>query len=85
MADVKKSSGSAKRLGVRYGRTTREKIGNIERTSRAFHSCPYCTKNTVRRLAAGIWQCRHCNSKFSGAAYKLHREIKSEAAEAKNG
>lgn len=78
MTEVKKSAGSAKRLGVRYGRTTRQKIGDIEKVLRSKQKCPYCAKNKVKRIAAGIWQCRGCNNKFSGAAYAIKKEEKAE-------
>lgn len=77
MAEIKKSSGSAKRFGVRYGRTIRSKIGAIERDSRAKHPCPYCAKKKAKRLSSGIWHCLSCKAKFSGAAYTVKREVKS--------
>ena len=73
---TKKTSGPAKRYGVRYGRTIRQKVGDIEKSSRAKHKCPYCSKKKVKRIAAGIWECRGCNVKFAGAAYTLKREVK---------
>ena len=76
--EIKKSGGSAKRYGARYGRTTRYKIGEIEKTMRNKIKCPYCTKMRVKRIAAGIWNCRNCNVKFSGAAYALKKEEKKE-------
>ncbi|MEK6887011.1 MAG: 50S ribosomal protein L37ae [Nanoarchaeota archaeon] len=81
MAEAKKSGGSAKRFGARYGRTTRSKISDIEKTMRNKIKCPYCSKMKIKRVAAGIWNCRNCNVKFSGAAYTLKKEEKEEAAE----
>jgi len=78
MANKKKSSGSAKRFGVRYGRTTREKVGKIEKLVRSRQKCPYCSKNNVKRIALGIWNCRTCDAKFSGGAYTLKKEVKTE-------
>lgn len=62
---------SIKRFGARYGRTTKEKFRNIEDLQRAKHKCPYCQKAGVKRIAAGIWQCRKCNVKFAGKAYTI--------------
>ena len=76
--EVIKTAGSAKRYGVRYGRTIRQKIGDIEKGLRAKIKCPYCSKSKVKRIAAGIWNCRKCNIKFSGAAYALKKEEKVE-------
>jgi len=81
MANEKKLSGSAKRFGVRYGRTTREKFGKIERLVRSRQVCPYCSKKNVKRVAAGIWNCRTCKAKFSGAAYTLKKEMKAEVTQ----
>ena len=81
MPEVKKSAGSAKRFGVRYGRTTRQKIGDIEKIYRNKQKCPYCSKVKVKRIAAGIWECRGCNTKFSGAAYAIKKEEKKEVEE----
>jgi len=77
----KKSSGSAKRFGTRYGRTIREKVGEIEKVLRSKQKCPFCAKNKVKRLAAGIWQCRGCSQKFSGAAYIIKKEENKEEGE----
>ena len=79
--EIKKSAGSAKRFGVRYGRTTRYKIGQIEKTMRGNIKCPYCAKLKIKRIAAGIWTCRNCHVKFSGAAYALKKELREEVAE----
>ena len=81
--EIKKSAGSAKRFGARYGRTTRYKIGEIEKVMRNKIKCPYCTKSRVKRIASGIWKCRNCNVTFSGAAYGLKKVEKKE--EEKNG
>jgi len=81
MAEEKKTGGSAKRFEARYGRTTRYKIGEIEKTMRNKIKCPYCSKMRIKRIAAGIWHCRNCNVKFSGAAYTLKKEEKAEVEE----
>jgi len=59
----------AKRFGARYGRKPKKKFAKIEKTQRAKHKCPYCNKAAVKRIAAGIWQCRKCSIKFAGKAY----------------
>ena len=62
---------SVKRLGSRYGRRVRLRLGNIERVQRALHKCPYCNKVKAKRISVGIWQCKKCNSKFTGKAYTV--------------
>ncbi|HII29839.1 50S ribosomal protein L37ae [Candidatus Woesearchaeota archaeon CG08_land_8_20_14_0_20_47_9] len=68
MANVKILA-SVKRFGPRYGRKVRYKVGKIESERREQKTCPYCHKERVKRIAAGIWQCKKCNSKFTGRAY----------------
>lgn len=59
-----------KRFGARYGRKPKAKFGEIEKLQRAKHKCPYCSKTAVKRLSMGIWQCRKCQTKFTGQAYR---------------
>mgnify|MGYP006278354583 FL=1 len=67
---VKKKTGSAKRFGVRYGRTSREKVAALENEMQQQQLCPYCRKKGVKRVSSGIWNCKKCNSTFTGQAYR---------------
>ncbi len=67
---VKGKLGPAKQFGVRYGRTVKHLWGKIVAEQRRPHKCQYCSKMTVKRLASGIWYCRHCKAKFTGKAYE---------------
>ena len=67
--------GSAKRFGARYGRTVKHNFARIEKEQRALHKCPYCNNDSVKRLSAGIWECRKCNAKFAGKAYTISKKI----------
>ncbi len=60
-----------KRYGVRYGRTTKKKLGRIEAQQKAAHKCPYCHYAKVRREAAGIWHCTKCGKTFTSRAYTV--------------
>lgn len=73
MALAKKVA-STKRYGVRYGRTTKHKVASIENQYKGRNKCPYCTKTGVKRLAAGIWQCDKCASKFTAKAYTISQK-----------
>jgi large subunit ribosomal protein L37Ae len=69
---VKKTTyGSVKRLGMRYGRTIRFKLGKIESEQRKKHKCPYCSYVQVRRLSSGIWHCSKCGHTFTNKAYTV--------------
>jgi len=62
---------STNRLGVRYGRTIRNKLEKIERKQKTLYTCPVCAKKAVRKTAIGIWHCTKCEAKMAGKAYEL--------------
>ena len=69
MARTKKV-GSTGRFGPRYGAKLRRRVLEIERKRAEPHRCPSCaTKGSVRRRAAGLWECRKCGLIFAGGAY----------------
>jgi large subunit ribosomal protein L37Ae len=67
--------GSVRRLGSRYGRTTRFKLGKIESEQRKKHKCPYCNYVKVKRKTTGIWECRKCGASFTNKAYTVGKII----------
>ena len=77
MAEIKKY-GSVKRFGSRYGRKLKERFGKIELEQRRKQKCPYCSALKVKRIAAGIWECRKCKVKFTGKAYSVSKKVTSE-------
>ena len=83
MAIIEKKFGSVKRFGARYGRRIKDKIAKIEQKQKMPNKCPYCKKPGAKRLAAGIWECRKCKSKFAGGAYFIEEKITKAAAEEK--
>jgi len=71
---VKKTTyGSVKRLGARYGRTVKFKLGKIESEQHKKHKCPYCNYEQVRRKALGIWHCKKCGATFTNKAYTVSK------------
>lgn len=75
MAEVQKL-GSVKRFGSRYGRKPKKKLAKVESVLRKKQKCPYCNKFQVKRVSTGIWQCKKCNTKFTGKAYSISKKIK---------
>ena len=82
MVKEEKAHGSIKRFGARYGRKPKLKFSKIEEEQRKLHKCPYCSKIAVKRVAAGIWQCRKCNAKFAGKAYSVSKQLFAKEEEA---
>jgi len=64
-----KITGSAGRFGVRYGKTIRTRVIQIEKKQRKKQMCPFCNKPRAKRIAMGIFTCSKCNAKFAGKAY----------------
>ena len=69
-------SSSTKRFGSRYGKTTKDKFGAIEKLQRTKYNCPSCSRDQVKRMSVGIWQCQKCGSKFTSKAYTVAKTTK---------
>lgn len=78
-----KKFGSVKRFGARYGSRLRAIVSEVEKRQKKAQKCPYCSKLSVKRIAAGIWQCNACGSKFTGAAYYLEEKAAAAPVEEK--
>jgi len=66
---------TTKKFGARYGRKIRQRYAEIESQSKRKYKCPYCSQYKVKRLSVGIWQCKKCDSKFTGKAYTISKKI----------
>ncbi len=65
---------SSGRFGVRYGRKVRKFISKVEQVSRAKYVCSECSRKSVKRVSAGIWECGKCGDVFAGGAYSPKTE-----------
>lgn len=55
----------------RYGASLRKQMKKMEITQHARYVCTFCGKNTVKRKAVGIWECKACNKSVAGGAYNV--------------
>lgn len=80
MAKGTVKAGSSGRFGTRYGVVTRKLTRDIEKVQRSNFECPSCHHMSVKRVASGIWACRHCEAKFAAACYtpKVREAVSKE-------
>jgi len=64
-----KKVGTTGRFGPRYGRRVKITLAEIEKEQKKKHQCPVCKKMKLRRISAGIWECKGCHAKMTGGAY----------------
>lgn len=57
------------RFGSRYGVGIRKRVIKIEDVQKKKHKCPKCGFLRIKRLAAGIYECKKCKARMSGGAY----------------
>ena len=55
----------------RYGASLRKQVKKMEITQHARYVCTFCGKNTVKRKAVGIWECKGCHKTVAGGAYTV--------------
>jgi len=66
-----KKVGVVGKYGTRYGASLRKQIKKMEITQHAKYTCGFCGKDTVKRQATGIWNCRACRKIVAGGAYVM--------------
>ncbi|CAI6331856.1 unnamed protein product [Periconia digitata] len=73
MSKRTKKVGITGKYGTRYGSALRKQIKRIEISQHSRYTCTFCGKNSVRRNAVGIWECKAtgCNKTIAGGAYSL--------------
>jgi len=65
-----KKVGTAGRFSSRYGVGIRKRILAVENKQNVTSSCPFCGFAAVRREAAGLFNCKKCEARFTGGAYE---------------
>ena len=60
---------STGRFGPRYGTRGKKVVAAMEVRQCKPGPCPYCEREALSRIAAGIWTCKKCGVKFAGGAY----------------
>eukprot|EP00211_Chloroparvula_japonica_P010008 CAMPEP_0119118472 /NCGR_PEP_ID=MMETSP1310-20130426/339_1 /TAXON_ID=464262 /ORGANISM="Genus nov. species nov., Strain RCC2339" /LENGTH=92 /DNA_ID=CAMNT_0007107839 /DNA_START=94 /DNA_END=372 /DNA_ORIENTATION=+ len=71
MAKRTKKMGITGKYGTRYGASLRKAMKKIEVSQHAKYTCHFCGKDSVKREAAGIWNCHRCRKVIAGGAYVL--------------
>jgi len=69
MAKRTKKVGIVGKYGTRYGASLRKMVKKIEVTQHSRYTCSFCGKDSVRRVAVGIWRCRGCKKTVAGGAW----------------
>ncbi|KAI5295109.1 60S ribosomal protein L43 [Ascosphaera acerosa] len=54
-----------------YGASLRKQVKKMEVTQHARYVCTFCGKNTVKRKAVGIWECKGCKKVIAGGAWTV--------------
>ena len=73
MAKRTKKVGICGKYGTRYGASLRKVVRKLEVTQHQRFTCNFCGKDSVKRKAVGIWQCRskRCHRTIAGGAWML--------------
>ncbi len=58
-------------FNVRGGRKLRKSFNKIKKAKASKYMCPTCSKNSVKRIKIGMWECISCGSKYAGGAYEF--------------
>ncbi|KAJ1854335.1 60S ribosomal protein L43, partial [Coemansia sp. RSA 2703] len=66
-----KKVGITGKYGTRYGASLRKQVKKMEITQHARYTCTFCGKDSVKRGAVGIWNCRGCKKTVAGGAWTV--------------
>mmetsp|Transcript_22952 Transcript_22952/g.64183 ORF Transcript_22952/g.64183 Transcript_22952/m.64183 type:complete len:102 (-) Transcript_22952:74-379(-) len=73
MAKHTKKVGITGKYGTRYGASLRKIVKRYEQQQRTRYLCSFCGKNSVKRVAGGIWMCKAktCGKTMAGGCWTL--------------
>ncbi|KAK4218104.1 60S ribosomal protein L43 [Rhypophila sp. PSN 637] len=71
MSKRTKKVGISGKYGTRYGASLRKLVKKQETSQHARYTCTFCGKDSVRRSAVGIWNCKSCKKSMAGGAYTV--------------
>jgi large subunit ribosomal protein L37Ae len=66
-----KKAGITGKYGLRYGSTLRKVVKKYDVSQHSKYTCVFCGKDSVKRVAVGIWSCGSCHKTMAGGAYTL--------------
>ncbi|CAD6889890.1 unnamed protein product [Tilletia controversa] len=64
-------AGITAKYGTRYGSSLRRSMKKIEISQHSKYTCTFCGKDSVKRKAVGIWECKSCKKTIAGGAWTL--------------
>lgn len=71
MAKRTQKVGIVGKYGTRYGASLRKIAKKFEVLSHSKYTCPFCGKDSVKRQAGGIWNCKACKKTIVGGCWQL--------------
>ena len=73
MAKHTKKAGITGKYGTRYGASLRKIVKKYEVQQRTRYLCSFCGKDSVKRVAGGIWKCRAktCKKTIAGGCWMM--------------
>lgn len=69
MSRKTKKVGITGKYGPRYGSSLKYRAKLCMDAQSKRYECVFCGKIALKRVAAGIWQCRRCKKRITGGAY----------------
>merc|ERR1712226_1012105 len=72
MAKRTKKAGVVGKYGTRYGAMSRKTVKKMEVSQHATYKCAFCGKDSVKRSAVGIWNCKACKKIIAGGAWVVN-------------